>query len=223
MSLASPLVQDGNLTRTASAGDVLNVGEFVQDINNAAGVTWTAQQMISGLIGRRGAAGVTDTTADAASIVNALLPNAGYVGGGATTSAGIQPGASFRLRVASSNSGVLTIAAGANVSLVSSFGSGINVASGSNKDYLVTVLNGTPTAIIGNCSTTNGSAVVTGMTAAQTSQVTPGMAVSGTGIPGSTTVLSVQPGVGVTLSANATATTNPVALTFAPRVQLTGI
>jgi hypothetical protein len=48
-------------------------------------------------------------------------------------------------------------------------------------------------------------------------------AVSGTGISGGTTVLSVQPGVGVTLSANATATGTLVALTFAPRIEFRGI
>jgi hypothetical protein len=49
------------------------------------------------------------------------------------------------------------------------------------------------------------------------------MLVTGTGIPASTTVLSVQPGVGVTLSANATATNNPVALTFSPRYTVLGL
>jgi hypothetical protein len=49
------------------------------------------------------------------------------------------------------------------------------------------------------------------------------MLVTGTGIPASATVLSVQPGVGFTLSANATATNNPVALTFSPRYTVLGL
>jgi hypothetical protein len=43
------------------------------------------------------------------------------------------------------------------------------VNASSVKEVLVTIVNGTPQQQIGNCSTTNGSAVVTGMSAAQTS------------------------------------------------------
>lgn len=50
----------------------------------------------------------------------------------------------------------------------------------------------------------NGSAVVTGIT--NTINISPGLAVSGTGIPANTTVLSVDSATQITLSANATAT-----------------
>jgi hypothetical protein len=43
------------------------------------------------------------------------------------------------------------------------------VNASSVKEVLITIVNGTPQQQIGNCSTTNGSAVVTGMSAAQTS------------------------------------------------------
>lgn len=59
------------------------------------------------------------------------------------------------------------------------------------------------------CSFTNASAVVTGLNAGQTSQLAAGMTVTfptGVGIPAATTILSVQAGVGFTMTANATAT-----------------
>ncbi len=56
-------------------------------------------------------------------------------------------------------------------------------------------------------STTNGSAVVTGLTNANFYQ--PGSAITGTGIPTGTTILSVQSATQFTLSANATATGTP--------------
>lgn len=60
-------------------------------------------------------------------------------------------------------------------------------------------------------STTSGSAVVTGLP--RTINLHVGMNVSGTGIPASTTVLSIDSATQVTLSANATATGTP-SLTF---------
>lgn len=60
-------------------------------------------------------------------------------------------------------------------------------------------------------TTTNGSAVVTGLT--DTSQMIVGMEVTGTGIPGSTTILTVDSATQITLDANATADGSP-SLTF---------
>lgn len=73
-----------------------------------------------------------------------------------------------------------------------------------------------------SAATTNGSAVVTfnnppasGMTVLQaTDSLRTGMQVVGTGIPVGATILSIQSGTGVTLDVNATATTNPVSLSF---------
>lgn len=60
-------------------------------------------------------------------------------------------------------------------------------------------------------TTTNGSAVVTGLT--DTSQLIVGMEVSGTGIPGGATISSINSATQVTLSANATAS-GTVPVTF---------
>jgi hypothetical protein len=220
MSLASPIVMDGNLARPMGQGDVINAQEVVATLTTAGAGAVTAQMLITGLLSRTGPGGaVADTFPTASSLINALLPNAGFVGGGATTPAGVQAGATFRVRYINNVAFALTLTAPDTSVVVTS----PTVNASSVKDLLITIVNGTPLTIIGNCSTTNASAVVTGMTAAQTSQITAGMLVTGTGIPASATVLSVQPGVGFTLSANATATNNPVALTFSPRYTVLGL
>lgn len=56
-------------------------------------------------------------------------------------------------------------------------------------------------------STTNGSSSVTGLSS--TANMFAGMAVTGSGIPAATTILSVDSGSAITLSANATATASP--------------
>lgn len=221
MSLATPLVYDASLQRTMVPGDVLNTQEVIATLATAGAGAVLPQHMITGLLSRTGPGGaVADTVPTASSLVNSLLPNGGYVGGGATTPGGVlTPNASFRWRYINNVAFAITITAPDTSVVVTS----PTVNASSVKDFLVQVLNGTPLAIIGNCVTTNASAVVTGMSAAQTALVTPGMLVTGTGISAGTTVLSVQPGTGVTLSANATATNNPVALTFSPRVAITGL
>lgn len=219
MSLVTPMVNDGGQVRAAVSGDLFNSGEVVQSNSTAGSATLTAQQVIGGILNRTGPGGAyNDTTPAAAEIIAALMSNGNYQGGGAYAANGVQTGTTFRFRHINTVAFIATLVAGAGVSLA---GVTANAAS-SFRDYLVTILNGTPPQNYA-CTTTNASAVVTGMTADQTKNITPGMAVSGTGIPGGATVLSVQPGVGFTLSANATATGSLVALAFTPRVEFRGI
>lgn len=218
MSLASPMVFDQQMQRPLMSGDLMNTGETLSSDATAAGITWTARYVTSPLLSRSGpAAGYGDTTPDSSTWLNALLQGA-YQGGGALNPLGIQPGTTYRFRVLNTVAFANTVVAGTNVTLA-----GVTaIAASSFRDYLVTVLNGTPQQVYA-ATTTNGSAVITGLSTAQTQNLTPGMAVSGTGIAAGATILSVQPGVGVTLSANATATGVLVALTFAPRFELRGI
>jgi len=69
------------------------------------------------------------------------------------------------------------------------------------------------TSFTQNCSITNGDATVT---TSSTAYVYPGQPISGTGIPASTTVLSVTDGTTFEMSANATATNASAAVTFSP-------
>jgi hypothetical protein len=72
-------------------------------------------------------------------------------------------------------------------------------------------------------SFTNASAVVTGLTTAQTNLITPGQVVSSVGnVTAGTTVLSVQAGVGFTMSANALATAVASA-SLLPQVTVAGL
>jgi hypothetical protein len=72
-------------------------------------------------------------------------------------------------------------------------------------------------------SSTNASAVLTGLTQAQAQLLVPGMGVSGTGMPASGTIIGVNSSTGtVTLSGNATATGTP-AVTFFPRYDVKGL
>lgn len=218
MALASPIIFDNGMQRQMLPGDLINSNEIVQSDATAATITWSTKQVLGSILSRSGpGAGYADVTPTASDWINAMLQQT-YLGAGATTPLGVPPGFTYRFRVLSTVGFANTIVAGTNVTLA-----GVTaIAASSYRDYLMTVLNGTPAQVFA-CTTTNASAVVTGMTAAQTSLISPGMAVSGTGVPASTTILSVQPGVGFTMSANATATGSLVAVTFAPRIELRGI
>lgn len=208
---------NGGTAAVAAPGDIQSLGEQLQANATVGAAVLTVQQMF-GILNRTGSvANFNDTTPDANSILLALLGN-NYQGGGNTTPLGVNAGTTWRLRYINTVAFIATIVAGSGITLAGTTA----VAASSVKEFLLTVLNGTLQQLF-SCATTNASAVVTGLTAAQTSQLTPGMAVSGTGIAGGTTILSVQPGVGVTLSANATATNNPVALTFSPRIEMRSI
>lgn len=211
-------------------GDLLLLGEALNlSLTTAGSGTWTAAQIVSGLIYRTGPGGAyTDTTDTAAAILAALSGN--------QPAAEVMPGISFRLMLVNTVAFALTFAAGVGVAA----GTGVlNVAASTWREYLVTVLNATPPQII-SCSTTNASAVVTfvlppGMLSLplgatpnpQGVNITPGAIVSGTGITAGTSVLGVTYGqggiTGVTLSANATATNNPIALTFGPSIKIDGL
>lgn len=196
--------------------------------------TWTGAAIASGLITRTGpVGGYTDTTDTATNILAALAGNSpGSV---------LQPGTTFRLRFMNRVAQAMTFAAGVGC-IAGAGGSGVlTVAASLVRDYLVTILNATP-AVTLQSNTTNASAVVTfvfpsGTTSWPLGQaanpqgitVTPGMTISGTGITAGTTVLGVTYGLGgitgITLSANATATSvaGGVPLTFGPTVQFDGL
>ncbi len=73
------------------------------DINNAAGVTWTTQQVLDGMIFRSGATAVSDTTPTAAALIAAM---------------GNPPDNMSRLVIIrNANTGTLTLTAGASVTI----------------------------------------------------------------------------------------------------------
>lgn len=223
MAYARPIISDGSLNRAIQPGDVLLGGEVIQPLTTVGAGTLTALLLASGLIYRTGPVGAfTDTTDTSANIINQIVAQYNYSTqsvSGLSSGNAVQNGTTVRVRYMNSVAFVGTIAAGTGVTLGNN---ATTVNASSVKDFLITVTNGTPQQVFA-CSTTNASAVVTGLSQFQTSQLTPGMLVTGTGIPASTTIASIQNGVGVTLSANATATNVLTALTFNPTIRLDGL
>ena len=223
MSYARALIQDGQLNRAVAPGDTLILGEVIGTNAVAGASTLTALMVASGILYRSGpTANFTDTTDTAANMIAQLVAQYNYTASatsGIASGVGVQNGSTFRLKYINSVAFVATIAAGVGVTL------GYNattVNASSVKEFLITVLNGTPQQSFA-ANVTNGSAVVTGLTQFQTSQITAGMLVTGAGIPGGTTVAGVVSGVGVTLSANATASNVQTVLQFSPQVRVDGL
>lgn len=223
MGTPTQVVRDQFEIRTVQPGDLVLQAETIPVVNVVGSTTLTAAQMCTGILYRSGStAAFTDTTDTAANIINQLITNYNYntssvtgVGGGL----GAMQGQTFRMRYINSVAYAATIAAGTGVTL------GYNattVNASSVKDFLVTVTNGSAPQTFA-ATTTNTSAVITGLNQFQTGQLSPGMAVSGTGIPASTNIISVQQGVGVTLNNNATASGTLVALSFSPTIRLDGL
>jgi len=217
----------GVMNALVTPGDIFIGGESISAgaIATVGAGTWTGAAIGTGIIRRTGpVGGYTDTTDTATNIIAALAGN--------NPGAAIVPGSTFRLRVLNTVAQALTFAAG--VGVVAGTGT-LNIAASLIRDYLVTVLNSSPPVTL-QSNTTNGSAVVTfvfptGQTvypigsAPNAINLTPGMTVTGTGITTGTTILGVTQGqggvTGVTLSANATATSGSggVSLAYGPTVQ----
>lgn len=198
-------------------GDTIAGAEIISTLSTAGNGVWTAQLISGGIIRRTGpTAAYTDTTTTANEIIAAIIAATN-----SPSQAGIsvQPGTTFRVRFVNTVAQVLTLAAGTGVIL----GTDTGCAASISKDYLFTVLDGTPQAIVfGN--TTNGSAVVTGADPVLLQRINVGQAVSGSGVPANATIVGVNSAAGtLTLSANATSTLSAVAFTCSPRVRVDGI
>lgn len=222
MSVSKPLIMDGNIPRLIAQGDVLAGAEIISALTTAGAGILTGALLVSGIINRTGPAGVfNDTTDSAANIVNALLGSQNFQTSAVTGISGgvaVQSGTTVRLRILNTVAFAETLVAGVGVTLA---GNTVNAAS-SFRDYLIQVTNGTPTQTFA-ANQTNASAVITGLNQFQTSQLSVGMLVTGTSIPAAATIIGIQPGIGVTLSAAATATLALNALTFSPTVTIQGL
>lgn len=237
MSLLRMSGYDGaGMQRVAYPGDLIAGGEAIAAgaISTVGAGSLTGSAIAAGLITRTGpTAGYTDTTDTAQNILTALAGN--------TPASDIVPGTTFRLMFFNTVAFLATLAVGRGVTL-GAFGSGVtNVQASGVREYLLTVLNSSLETAL-NCVTTNASPVVTFVLPPGTTSlpmgavpnpagltITPGMIVTGTGIPAGTTVVGVTQGqggvIGVTLSANATATSpaGGVSLTFSPSIRIDGL
>lgn len=211
--LLKPVVYDGQFQRKLNQGDTLAGAEVYPATIATTDITVTGKQMATGFIARSPTATATSTIESAANIIAGLSSGTGNVG--------VAPGTTFRCKWQVTTAYTDTITVTANTGITATLPT---VNASSVKEFLVTIVNGTPArTYTGN--TTNASAVVTGMSLEETSNLSPGMVVTNAvnGLQ-ATTILSVQPGVGVTMSGNANATsTSEVAISFSPVVTLQGI
>lgn len=220
MSVVKGVVYDGGLQRQALPGDTVAQGEVIGALATVGAGVLTAVLLLGGIINRTGpVAGYIDTTDTAQNIINAMIANYPYLAPntGLSGGAAVPNGTTVRLRIINTVAFANTMAAGTGVTLVNG-----TINASSVKDYLLNITNGTPTQVFA-ANQVNASAVITGLSQFQTSQLSVGQLVTGTNIAGGSTILSIQPGVGVTLSANVTATLALNALTFSPTVTMTGL
>jgi hypothetical protein len=214
MSAVNAAVYDNGIIRHPQPGDIYLNDEAITTLTNASAQVLTGAQLATGILLRAGpTAGYGDTFPDANSLVASLISNM-YVGSAANlfNLVGVQPGSAFRFRYINSVAFANTPVAGVGVTL----GANSAVAASSVKEYLITITNGTPASIrVGN--TTNASAVLSGFAPDALAGVTPGMLVTGTNIPASTTIIGVNQAANtITLSANVTATGTSISLAFNP-------
>lgn len=237
MLLRAASYSDGDVLRPFSLGDVMDTQEQFTALTTVGAGTILALAIAGGSLKRTGPAGAFIDTFDTANnIINALSGNAASISAagsnpfnpsfqsvafGATFVAPgqPQPGASFRWLYLNTVAFAMTAAVAANSGVI--LGTNPNVAASLVRLYLFQIQNGSP-AILVNANLTNASAVVTGLTTAQTNQITPGMSVYGTNVQALSVVNSVQSGVGFTMSLTATATILQ-ALTLTPTITVTGL
>jgi hypothetical protein len=213
MTLAKATISDGGLPRPASLGDVLALAEQFPATLATNALTVTGQILAASFIQRTPTGAAADTLDSAANIIAAITSGLGLTG--------VQAGTTWRVRWHNNAAFVITVGVTANTGVTVTQGT---VNASSVKDFLVTVVNGSPAAVV-TANTTNASPTVTGLTQAQASAITPGMIVTNAvaGLQGQT-VIGVNVAAGsVTFSGNANATAALQAINLSPVVTLQGI
>lgn len=206
MTISRALAQvSSSLTSPQGAGNRL-LEQAVIDTNTTAGsATLLVQSLVRGILRRTGpAAGFNDTFPSADALLQAE-PD-------------LSVGDSFYFTYINGVAQAMTAVAGEGVVL----GSNVNVAASAIRKYLISILGTGPRQVFqGNV--TNGSAVISGVSAAILANVSNGQGVTGTNIPANTFVIGVNPVAGtITMSANATGTAT-VSVTSFPRYSVEGL
>lgn len=208
--LAKQMVRDAGMPRQIAQGDIVGAAEGVGSALATIGAgTLLAALLVTNFLTRTGPTGAyTDTTDSAANIIAALQG-----------SNGIQAGDSYRFKYINTVAFAMTLAAGTGVTLV---GGNTGVNASSVKDYLVRVTNSTPSAtVVGNTDGT--TAVITGLDSTETSILSVGQGITGTGIAANSVIIGIVPGVSITLNNNTTAAGTNIALTSNPTLTITGL
>lgn len=211
--LVRPQISDGGINRAMAAGDTLITGEVFPAAVATTAITISGLQLQSGWINRTGlAAPGTDTIDSAASLIAAISQGLGL--------SGLQDGMSFRCSWYNPSASAITVAATANTGVTVSAGT---VNAGSVKDFLVTIVDGTPARTF-NGVATNASPTITGVSQADVAALGIGQVVTNAvvGLQGLVIIgLDISKGT-VTLSGNANAS-QAVSITASPVVTLQGL
>lgn len=168
--------------------------------------TLTVSSILAGIINRSGSvAGYIDTLPAVSSLI-AAVPN-------------LSPGDSFTFRIRNTVAFILTLAVGTGWTL----GSNTAIAASLVREYLVTMVSTNPPSTF-TATTTNASPILTNISAASLALLQPGMVLSGTGVAASQTIIAVNANARtVTMSANASATGDVIAITANPTATVEGV
>lgn len=228
MALAIDIVSDpsSNQVRQILPGDIIVTNESVPVANTSTALTVTGALLLQSIFLANPGGAATYTLDTAANILAAIAPNFAYnqnasTPGGQLVYNGIQNGMSWRQRIVNASANAITIASTANTGVTVNRGL---VAASVSRDILITV-NAGMQAQTYNVGSTNASAVLTGLTAAQCASLTIGMIVTNAalGLQGQTIIAVNQASGTVTMSGNANATATSTSLTFSPRITIDGL
>lgn len=181
----------------------------------AASMTLTAAHIASGLVVRSGQAGAIGDTFPTVDQLLAAFPE-------------LTRGDTFDFILVSSTANLNTPVAGTGMT----FAGTTTVPASQMRKYLFTLTSEPKRTMVAPATTTNASAVLSNLIlspasqagSSRTSDVGVGMGVSGTNIPGGTTIIAVNLSNNtVTMSANATGTADNVAVTFTPQMEVRGM
>lgn len=229
--LARPLLLDNGIARPLSDGDIMDAREIEVALTTVGAGSILAVHLGAAVLRRSGpVGGFTDTFDTAQNIVNAFAGNANAVPSGVTFGglyipANIpQPGANYRWLYINTVAQAMVAAVTVNGGVILSTAAGVvnTIAASLWREYRISLVNTTQQSIVQG-TFSNVSAVVTGLSTAQTNLITPGQVVASVGnVTAGTTVISVQPGVGFTMSANGLAVATASA-TLMPQVVVAGL
>jgi hypothetical protein len=196
----------GNYVSQQGPGDLVMDQTQQIAVTTAGASTLTAASMQGGYIERTGPGAGFNETLDTADNLVATNPN-------------LSPGDSFEFLYRNTVAFAATLVAAEGAELA---GANTAVAASTVRKFLVTVFSNLRRQSF-LATTTNASPVISGLTQAQAQLLQPGMGITGTNIPASTTVLNVNSVLGtVTISANATGSAQN-AMTFFPRYNIRGL
>lgn len=221
MSAIVPATLDGPLLRQIAPGDSLLYPDPVFPTSDTTvNRTIVGADLLRG-VQLRAPAGASADNFDSAANIIAAISNYLAVGGLPVTQQGsLGNGMALRYRIINTGAGAITVGVTANTGVTVNRGA---VAAGATKEFSVQLRNITPVVSL-FVTTTNTSAIVGGLTPAQTALVSVGQVVTSAtaGLQGTTVIGKTD--TTITLSGNANATNStPVAITFSPVIVVEGL